>query len=99
MGRHRSGLFLLAFFSFSVEVHLWPRFAFVYICIHPTKRVACVDQLTAKTTDIEGQESLPDESEINLATGEADPEFAEWKWANPEEVIEQVDGTRILYLI
>lgn len=31
-----------------------------------------------------------DESEINLATGEADPEFAEWKWASPEEVIEQV---------
>lgn len=31
-----------------------------------------------------------DEGEINLATGEADPEFAEWKWANPEEVIEQV---------
>ncbi|GLT99854.1 hypothetical protein SLE2022_172870 [Rubroshorea leprosula] len=30
-----------------------------------------------------------DESEINLATGEADPEFAEWKWTNPEEVIEQ----------
>ena len=31
-----------------------------------------------------------DESEINLASGEADPEFAEWKWASPEEVIEQV---------
>lgn len=31
-----------------------------------------------------------DESEINLATGEADPEFSEWKWASPEEVIEQV---------
>lgn len=31
-----------------------------------------------------------DDSEINLANGEADPEFAEWKWANPEEVIEQV---------
>lgn len=31
-----------------------------------------------------------DESEINLATGEAEPEFAEWKWANPEDVIEQV---------
>ncbi|GLT99861.1 hypothetical protein SLE2022_172730 [Rubroshorea leprosula] len=29
-----------------------------------------------------------DESEINLATGEADQEFAKWKWANPEEVIE-----------
>lgn len=31
-----------------------------------------------------------DESEVNLANGEADPEFAEWKWATPEEVIEQV---------
>ena len=31
-----------------------------------------------------------DESEINLANGEADPEFAEWKWAIPEEVVEQV---------
>ncbi|XP_057961289.1 nudix hydrolase 25 isoform X1 [Malania oleifera] len=31
-----------------------------------------------------------DESEINLANGEADPEFSEWKWASPEEVIEQV---------
>lgn len=31
-----------------------------------------------------------DESEINLASGEADPEFAEWKWSNPEDVIEQV---------
>jgi len=31
-----------------------------------------------------------DDGEINLATGEADPEFAEWKWASPEEVIEQV---------
>lgn len=31
-----------------------------------------------------------DESEINLANGEVDPEFAEWKWANPEDVIEQV---------
>lgn len=31
-----------------------------------------------------------DESEINLANGEAEPEFSEWKWANPEEVVEQV---------
>ena len=31
-----------------------------------------------------------DESEINLANGEAEPEFAEWKWAGPEEVVEQV---------
>ncbi|KAG2700749.1 hypothetical protein I3760_06G011300 [Carya illinoinensis] len=31
-----------------------------------------------------------DESEINLASAEARPEFAEWKWASPEEVIEQV---------
>lgn len=30
------------------------------------------------------------ENEINLATGEADPEFSEWKWATPEEVVEQV---------
>lgn len=30
------------------------------------------------------------DSEINLATGEAEPEFSEWKWARPEEVIEQV---------
>lgn len=32
-----------------------------------------------------------DENQINLANGEADPEFSEWKWATPEEVIEQVD--------
>ncbi|BBG94553.1 nudix hydrolase homolog 25 [Prunus dulcis] len=39
-----------------------------------------------------------DESEINLANGEADPEFAEWKWAIPEEVIEQaVDYKRPTY--
>ncbi|KAK6146788.1 hypothetical protein DH2020_020657 [Rehmannia glutinosa] len=31
-----------------------------------------------------------DENEINLANGETDPEFSEWKWATPEEVIEQV---------
>lgn len=31
-----------------------------------------------------------EEGEINLANGEADPEFSEWKWATPEEVIEQV---------
>lgn len=31
-----------------------------------------------------------DDSEVNLATGEVEPEFAEWKWASPEEVIEQV---------
>lgn len=37
-----------------------------------------------------------DESEINLATGEADAEFAEWKWASPEEVIEQVQQNIIL---
>lgn len=33
-----------------------------------------------------------DEGEINLATGEADPEFSEWKWASPEDVIEQVSN-------
>lgn len=33
---------------------------------------------------------VKDESEINLATGEAKPEFSEWKWASPEEVIEKV---------
>ncbi|XP_057961292.1 nudix hydrolase 25 isoform X4 [Malania oleifera] len=39
-----------------------------------------------------------DESEINLANGEADPEFSEWKWASPEEVIEQaVDYKRPTY--
>ncbi|XP_024024871.1 nudix hydrolase 25 isoform X2 [Morus notabilis] len=39
-----------------------------------------------------------DESEVNLANGEADPEFAEWKWATPEEVIEQaVDYKRPTY--
>ena len=31
-----------------------------------------------------------DDSEINLDNDEADVEFAEWKWANPEEVVEQV---------
>ena len=30
-----------------------------------------------------------DDVEVNLATGEADPEFSEWKWASPEEVIEE----------
>ncbi|KAL6539053.1 Nudix hydrolase 25 [Orobanche minor] len=29
-----------------------------------------------------------DDSEVNLANAE-DPEFSEWKWATPEEVIEQ----------
>ncbi|KAK7310095.1 hypothetical protein RJT34_07359 [Clitoria ternatea] len=39
-----------------------------------------------------------DDSEINLANGEADPEFAEWKWADPDEVIEQaVDYKRPTY--
>ncbi|KAL5549940.1 hypothetical protein UlMin_000116 [Ulmus minor] len=39
-----------------------------------------------------------DESEVNLATGEAKPEFAEWKWARLEEVIEQaVDYKRPTY--
>ncbi|XP_030949700.1 nudix hydrolase 25 isoform X2 [Quercus lobata] len=39
-----------------------------------------------------------DESEINLANGEAEPEFAEWKWAGPEEVVEQaVDYKRPTY--
>lgn len=40
-----------------------------------------------------------DESEVNLATGEADPEFAEWKWATPEEVIEQVIFGKILFQV
>lgn len=31
-----------------------------------------------------------DDSQVNLATGEVDPEFSEWKWASPEEVVEQV---------
>lgn len=39
-----------------------------------------------------------DESEINLANGEAEPEFSEWKWACPEEVIDQaVDYKRPTY--
>ncbi|KAL4321233.1 hypothetical protein AHAS_Ahas14G0090000 [Arachis hypogaea] len=29
-----------------------------------------------------------DDIEVNLATGEADPEFAEWKWASPEEAVD-----------
>ncbi|KAJ0094127.1 nudix hydrolase 25 [Pistacia vera] len=37
-----------------------------------------------------------DESEINI--GNTDPEFAEWKWASPDEVIEQaVDYKRPTY--
>jgi hypothetical protein len=40
-----------------------------------------------------------DESEINLATGEAEPEFAEWKWASPEDVIEQVCVTDAFFEI
>ncbi|KAF2549259.1 hypothetical protein F2Q70_00021281, partial [Brassica cretica] len=39
-----------------------------------------------------------DEREINLANNEADSEFAEWKWARPEEVVEQaVDYKRPTY--
>ncbi|KAL0326899.1 UNVERIFIED_CONTAM: Nudix hydrolase 25 [Sesamum angustifolium] len=39
-----------------------------------------------------------DENEINLASGEAEPEFSDWKWATPEEVIEQaVDYKRPTY--
>ncbi|KAK2965399.1 hypothetical protein RJ640_001476, partial [Escallonia rubra] len=39
-----------------------------------------------------------EESEINIASGEAKPEFSEWKWVNPEEVIEQaVDYKRPTY--
>nr|XP_025694503.1 nudix hydrolase 25 isoform X1 [Arachis hypogaea] len=39
-----------------------------------------------------------DDIEVNLATGEADPEFAEWKWASPEEVVEEaVDYKRPTY--
>lgn len=39
-----------------------------------------------------------DDSEVNLANGEAEPEFAEWKWANPEEVIEQVCQEQMNFL-
>lgn len=39
-----------------------------------------------------------DDSEVNLATGEADPEFAEWKWASPEEVIEQASFKNLFRL-
>ncbi|XP_057530490.1 nudix hydrolase 25 [Amaranthus tricolor] len=39
-----------------------------------------------------------DEREINLATGEAEMEFSEWKWATPDEVIDQaVDYKRPVY--
>lgn len=39
-----------------------------------------------------------DEREINLANNEADSEFSEWKWARPEEVVEQaVDYKRPTY--
>lgn len=39
-----------------------------------------------------------DNGEINLANGEAETEFSEWKWANPEEVVEQaVDYKRPVY--
>ena len=39
-----------------------------------------------------------EESEINLANGETDPEFSEWKWATPEDVVEQaVDYKRPTY--
>ncbi|KAK9115921.1 hypothetical protein Sjap_014868 [Stephania japonica] len=39
-----------------------------------------------------------DDSEINLARGEVDPEFSEWKWANPDDVVEQVvDYKREIY--
>lgn len=40
-----------------------------------------------------------DEGEINLANGEVDPEFAEWKWANPEDVIEQVFFALVKFLV
>ncbi|KAH9623150.1 hypothetical protein KSS87_011004 [Heliosperma pusillum] len=39
-----------------------------------------------------------DDHEVNLATGEAEVEFSEWKWATPEEVIDQaVDYKRPVY--
>ncbi|KAJ9708407.1 hypothetical protein PVL29_000449 [Vitis rotundifolia] len=39
-----------------------------------------------------------DDGEVNLASGEAKPEFSEWKWSSPEEVIEQaVDYKRPTY--
>lgn len=39
-----------------------------------------------------------DDNEINLDNGEADAEFAEWKWEDPNEVIEQaVDYKRPVY--
>ncbi|XP_020519522.1 nudix hydrolase 25 isoform X2 [Amborella trichopoda] len=38
------------------------------------------------------------DSEIDLSKGEVDPEFSEWKWETPEEVIEQaVDYKRPTY--
>ena len=39
-----------------------------------------------------------DDTEVNLGNGEADLEFAEWKWATPQEVIEQVILRLILAL-
>ncbi|KAL8150779.1 hypothetical protein V2J09_020587 [Rumex salicifolius] len=39
-----------------------------------------------------------DDGEVNLATGEADAEFSEWKWESPDDVIEQaVDYKRPVY--
>ncbi|KAJ4961927.1 hypothetical protein NE237_021837 [Protea cynaroides] len=39
-----------------------------------------------------------DDSEVNLESSEADTEFSEWTWANPDEVIDQaVDYKRPTY--
>ncbi|KAF8407662.1 hypothetical protein HHK36_006797 [Tetracentron sinense] len=39
-----------------------------------------------------------DDSEVNLASGEVEPEFSEWKWTSPEEVIEQVCCNKFLLI-
>ncbi|KAL8142057.1 hypothetical protein V2J09_015089 [Rumex salicifolius] len=39
-----------------------------------------------------------DDHEVNLANGEADAEFSEWKWESPQDVIDQaVDYKRPVY--
>lgn len=50
--------------------------------LHPLINIWKIDRYLMRFTK--------DESEINLSSGEADPEFSEWKWASPEDVIEQV---------
>ncbi|XP_031113395.1 nudix hydrolase 25-like [Ipomoea triloba] len=72
-----------------VSVPQWLHYDF------PPAVKAKVSRLWGKEWDGQAQKwflmrLVKDESEINLATGEAKPEFSEWKWASPEEVIEKV---------